>query len=299
MDDRKNFAAGKMETMCDCLEQLAVLYSTQMADFGIPLEHSGDTLVSGWLCVVYFLGFLEHYSMSLVEIFPRICSYVAMYLLVDHFVDCPDVEKEKKIALLRWLSNASTENVPIGLEEICGKLLFHLEVLGSEHIPELVQMVQKSYVAQTSSTLSTEAYLCECERKGVATSVLGTRIIFGELFTSEEHLGRLGYCAQLLDDITDCSSDLAAGVHTACTHRVKKGGNLDKVVWELLWELTLLPKEMEKYAVGLRWMTVYVAGRTQYTSRGLRAALGLLPEKKASACLRAKIEGVLRTGYGK
>ena len=233
------------------------------------------------------------------EIFPRVSSYVAMYLLVDHFVDSPDVSKAQKGALLQWLGSAGKGVIPAGLEQICEKLLFHLDVIGSDHIPELVQMVQESYKAQTSASLSTSTYLRECRRKGAATSVLGTRIIFGELFTTEEHLERLGYCAQLLDDITDCTSDLTAGVHTACTHRVRKDGNLDRMVWELLWELTFLPSELKKYAIGLRWMTVYVAGRTKHTSRGLRATLGLLPEKTAKTCMRAKMESVLRIGYGR
>ena len=296
--ERLPSAENRKSLLSERIGQLAVLYAEQMAEFGVPLEHSGDTLTSGWLCVIYFLGFLEHYpSAKLDEIFPRVSSYVAMYLLVDHFVDSPDVSKAQKISLLQWLGSAGKDTIPAELEQICEKLLFHLNILGGDHIPELVRMVQESYKAQVSPSLSTSAYLRECRRKGALTSVLGTRIIFGELFTAEEHLERLGYCAQLLDDITDCSSDLAAGVHTACTHRVRKDGNLDRIVWELLWELTLLPNELKKYAIGLRWMTVYVAGRTQYTSRGLRATLGLLPEKVAKICMRAKMESVLRIGY--
>jgi len=285
-----------------------------MKEFKIPLVHSRDTLTSGWLCLVFYLSFYPMYqipgpakeedcvSRGFVEVFTRTTHFIALYLLVDHYVDSPSNSREDKQRLLAWLC-APNDSPP---REEFKELLKHVEVLGSEHIPELVAMTVGSYEVQNTRS-STKTYLQECRRKGEVTTIIGVKMIFGHLPTTsdgkeiEDGLRRLGFCAQLLDDLTDCSDDLASGINNACTHQVRKVGNVDRLVWELLYELTLLPKSLQRHAMCLQWMTVYVVNRSKHTSKLLRKVLGLAERKQTSSssnsCMRLKLEEILRRPF--
>ena len=276
-----------------CAGKLAAYYALYMSTTLLDLDLSPDTLCSGWMCVVLLLSFypLRANPRSLEDVLARVMAYVALYLLIDHHLDSPNITREEKQDILQWLSAPLPSECPRK-----SKILQLIDELdGRDEAPRLTAMVVSSYRSQLNSALSEKEYLHACKDKGGITVVVGVRLTIGALKNvREKDLYRLGYCVQLLDDLVDCSDDRRNDINTACTWRLRKKGNVDGVVWRLLYKSTRLPRELEYHAWGIRCAAIRICARTGNVSPVLRSVLGVGDSKAREECLRLKMERALR-----
>jgi len=282
--------------------RLAAYYSLYMTDTLLDLDLSPDTLCSGWMCVILLLSFFpfRRDARDLPTVVSKVMAYVALYLMVDHYLDSPDITVSEKKDILEWLGNplpSEDAQVPSGSENARKSKILHLvdELDGRSEASMLAKMVTDSYHAQINSRSSGKEYLRACADKGGITVVVGVRLTIGKLKgVREKDLYRLGYCIQLLDDLVDCSDDRRNGINTACTWCLRERGNVDEMVWRLLYESTRLPKTLRYHSLGIRCVAVRVCSRTGNVSPVLRSVLGIGEGKMREECLRLRLERALR-----
>lgn len=284
-----------MQHLAEQLAQVATYYSMYMSTVLLDLDLSPDTLCSGWMCTALLLSLYPlragHGRSDLPGVIGRVLAYVALYLLVDHYLDSPSIPLNDKEDILRWLHD------PVESQCVRKTRILSLidELDGRCDAPTLARMVTESYRAQTRDDLSFKQYLHACRDKGGVTVVIGVRLTVGRLRgVSDGDLHRLGYCIQLLDDVSDCSQDSRDSIHTACTHARAVHGCVDSVVWRLLYECTRLPRALRYHTTALRCGTVHVCARTGNVSGLLRRVLDIGDRKLQEKCLRLRAEAMMR-----
>ena len=293
----------------EIIARVSTAYVLYMSELCIDLDLSPDTLTSGWLCVMFMLSLLplsversvgrsvekgvgRSVERNVEEVLQRIMAYVGMYLIVDHYLDSPEVSAVEKEDMLRWLrdpqpSSDARRNKLLELtKELC---------MEKESMQALVELVIRSHRSQYAAEMTVEDYMRVCEHKGGMTVLLGARIIYGaSVRVSDDDLKRLGFCIQLLDDIADCSDDARNNINTVCTQAVSTRGNIDIAAWELLYQSTLLPRCLRYHAMMIRCLALRVIDKTHHVSVEMRTALGLCKEKKESKSFRMRTEKMLR-----
>lgn len=274
--------------------RLAAYYSLYMANTLPELDLSPDTLCSGWMCVTLLLSFFPLRSdihRDLRDVIGKVMAYVALYLMIDHYLDSSVIISSEKAGILQWLANPIASDCPFK-----SKILLLIDELdGRSEAPALAKMVTDSYRVQINSHLSSREYREACGDKGGTTVTIGVRLTIGPLRGArDKDLHRLGYCIQLLDDLVDCTDDQRNAINTACTWCLRERGNVDEVVWRLLYESTRLSKALRYHSLGIRCVTVRVCARTRNVSPALRSALGLGDSKTKEECLRMRVERAMR-----
>lgn len=312
-----------VDTTKKLIVSVTIAYVKYVKALCIDLRFSQDTLLSGWLCLVFILSLsvsskhaFDRQSRGKLNwneewkgILKRVYAYVGMYLLLDHYIDSPEIKEGDKKELLKLIKTGSLETSNNSLYD---KLLeLRKELVSSDedekHLAKLIEVVLESYKAQKEDKLSLSKYLSICKSKGGVTVVSGVHLIYKSLSETEGLLGRvsdkdlynLGYCIQLFDDMIDCSADIKSGINTACTHLVRKRKKLDSMYILLFKTTMLLPECFSLQGFGIRVALYYSADRSKHYTSTFRKSLSLYPYKYIDEDKKFKdiIENSLRDLY--
>jgi hypothetical protein len=266
-----------------------------------------DSLLSGWLCATFMLSLAlcsqpTWTCLAWEGILKRVYAYVGMYLLLDHYIDAPEITEANKVEVLELIKSGCLKPQDNALYT---KLLgLRKELVSTDedagHLTKLIQAVIVSYEAQRQDKLSLGKYLAICKLKGGVTLVSGVHLIYKDLLPAYEDadLYNLGYCIQLFDDMIDCTADIKSGINTQCTRLVKRRKKLYSMYVLLLQETLLLPKCFAMHGFALRVALYYSVDRSKHYSSSFRKALSFYPYKYVGERkFKESIEAALRDLY--
>lgn len=296
---RMSKEASDTITAFKLISLVTITYTKYVKSLQIDISLCKETLLSGWMCVVFMLSLPIICNIKIEEthwygILKRTYAYVCSYLLLDHYIDCPEVSKQDKIALLRLIqkddgelcdeSSSSSKAVEVYKKLLTLKKDLVATTEDANYLARLLKSIVKSYTAQNKTEKTLKQYLKTCKSKGGMTVLCGVRLIYKKAMDSmtDRDLIGLGYCIQLFDDIIDCSSDIRSGISTACTSLVTRRKKLDNMFFVLVYKTFTLSNTFAVYGFVIRQALYYSSERSKHYSLRFRKALSLYPKKYVS-----------------
>lgn len=284
-----------MEILC---RALAKHYVQSLKDEGIDVQDTNTPLVGPWICVAAALCMppppqCKHERKALdVAI-----KFAVMYVHVDTYLDS---DTPNKRGFVMWMSSAARGEQAEMPTDVCGSVLLRVwdELVGdstrrAKWMRDLVECTIHCYEVQSNKSSKTSTLLDACLHKGGTTLLVLHRMIYDKT-SSDNDVYLLGSCMQLLDDIVDCSSDIASGIHTYCTRTYKKRSCLDRCATLLVRKLSAVPRDYIMLVTGMYISLRYTVFKSHNFSVGMRLRLGLPPGGKKCASFLKYVEDALR-----
>ena len=190
--------------------------------------------VSGSVC--FFGSLLMSWAQTgKINNIDELFTLSACYMIIDHYIDSPDISKKDKEKTIRelmlYIHSPYKTNNPI-LLAIGKRYTDMIKVISSckSYVDKLFMTeIKTSYLQQQQ--LHRKDYMQICYDKGSQTCE-AIQSILGLPVTQAEK--SLGFVIQSLDDLLDVKEDLQAGINTIATYDLQHYKTLDK-----LWIYTL------------------------------------------------------------
>ena len=217
-----------------------------------------------------------------------IYNFTLFYILLDHYIDDPNVEAFAKKLLIQSL-------LRISFDPSCLLDLDLLPPIFQKVIPIYKQMLDKpklQYILTKNllfavhthkwqgqnSLLSRDNYFQISKLKGSLTIDAIVEMLG---LTEDPNLKIIGECTQHVDDIMDVYEDIEAEINTIATFEYETRGNIDIIYLQTLAKINSLPKAYNQLCDILLLVLVYAIVKTpELVSKGVYAFVEKLVEAK-------------------
>lgn len=225
-----------------------------LPQFVFPQRRDKDLPATGFLvfnfCVLYCINFPKYQ-----DIIPELGKFTAIYMLVDCYIDDPEVDKKEKFLACKHmkilLEDPSQRH---NLTSIHPDLFKATEIyedalkvcpLLKPTMIELYEAQLEALQVQLRDDLTENDYRRVCYRKGAACIMIILSYIstFNDINSDREYLFlRLsGVAGQLGDDCCDIKEDMERGINTIATYHYRKYGNIDRLIADAIREIIQIP----------------------------------------------------------